>query len=376
MKKFLMIVFLVILSSLAFAYNIGSGDIINITSPRNTELNSDYIVDHDGCITVQYAGRIKVQGKTVEEITDIIRKALSERINSPEIYISLKDSKNSVVFVTGMVKAPGSVNINANSNIATVIAQVGDVMLNEKSSISEDDLMFTVKSLDGTITEIKYNDLLKSNYILRNGDIINADIAGKINVSVMGKVNTPGRYQLSSKNSSVMGAIITAGGFADEADYSQVKVYDYQGNGQIADLSELISSNNGKSDIEITQDCTIIVPQIIESVTCIGWVNKQGKQIYQPNETITLADVIANAGGGVRNRARYNEVYVLRTVNGELTKTAYNFNNFQKKGDITGNPIIKRGDVVFMPSSQAWDWETILSVLRNVINVSRDVKEL
>lgn len=376
MKKLLFVFFLLIWAGLCFAYNVGSRDILQITSTNVPEINGSYTVTPDGYITVQYAGRILVEGKTVDVITADIIKILSNRINNPEIYINLAEAKNSVVYVTGFVENPGSVVIGSTTKLSNIIAQVGGIKISGKNTADDEDVIFIIKSLEGKKTEVPYNNLIDCNYNFQNGDVINVEFAKQVTVNILGKVNTPGRYTLSSKNNTIMGAIVAAGGFSDSADYSAVKMYDITGKGSTHDLSDLIDNNNSESNITLADNITIIVPELIESVTVLGWVSKQGKQIYKPNHTIYLADVIANAGGGIRNKARYNEVYVLRTVNGEVTKTAYNFNNFQKKGDITGNPIIKRGDVVFMPCTTAIDWTEVLSVVRGVIGIGRDINNL
>lgn len=376
MKKLLFVFVLIIWAGLCFAYNVGSRDELQITSTNVPEINGTYTVTPDGFITVQYAGRIKVEGKTVDKITNIITNILKKRINNPEIYINLAETRNSMVYVTGFISNPGAVRISNTTRLSNIIAQVGDIKITGKNNAAEEDIVFIIKSIDGKKAEIPYSNLIDCDYKFQNGDVINVELANQVTVNVLGKVNAPGRYTLSSKNNSIMGAVVAAGGFTDDADYGSVKMYDITGKGSTQDLSNLIDNNDSESNIALADNTTIIVPELIESVTVLGWVSKQGKQIYKPNHTIYLADVIANAGGGIRNKARFNEVYVLRNVNGEVTKTAYNFNNFQKKGDITGNPIIKRGDVVFMPCTTAIDWSEVMSAIRGVVGIGRDIGQL
>ncbi|MBQ0106069.1 MAG: SLBB domain-containing protein [Armatimonadetes bacterium] len=376
MKKIFSVLALLLIAGLCYCYNLGAGDVLPITSVNVPEINGNYIVSPDGFITVQYAGMVLAQDKSVEEITVAIKDQLKSRIKNPEIYINIVNAKNSVVFVTGWVKNPGSVNINKSTKLLGVISQVGGINYKESDTAINNDIVFIIKSQDGTKTEVLYKDLIDCDYQLKNGDIISADIKGKINVNVVGKVNTPGRYTLTDKNNTIMGAIVAAGGFTADADYSQVKIYSLDANSRIEDLSGYMDGTVAEPESKIEDNVTIIVPELIAGVTVIGWVNSQGKQTYRPNEKVYLADVIANAGGGVRNKARFNEVYVLRNVNGELTKTSYNFNNFQKKGDIAGNPEIKFGDVVFMPCTTAIDWSVVVSSIRGLISLGKDIKDM
>lgn len=373
MRKFILIISLLIIANISFAYNVGPNDELNIVSIGLPEINGKYTVNPDGYITIPYAGTITVEGKDISQITNEINNILAKRVKEPEVYIAIAKAENSVVFITGLVKKPGSVVISANTKLSSVIAMAGDISINEKNNTIEDNILFTIKSLDGTKTEVDYKDLLDCDYKLKNGDIIDADIKGKVNVNVSGEVNIPGRYTLSSDNNSVMAAILQAGGFKDEADYANIRVYDSNGKLKNVDLSKYIDGFENANDVELTTNSTILIPKLIVGITVIGWVNTPGQQIYQPNQTIRLSDVIAKAGGGIRNKSRLNEVYVLRMVGDELVRTAYNFNNFQKKGDITGNPILQKGDVVFMPASTAIQWDVVISTLRSLVGLGRDI---
>ena len=372
MKKLLAVFMLILIASICLAYTIGYEDILQIKSVSVPEINGEYIVSPDGFISVPYAGRVQVYGKTEAQVIKDLQDMLSDRIKYPEVYVNLTKTTHEVVFVTGFIKNAGSVVINNDTTLATIVAERGDIPVADKTSIIGN-IYISIKSIDGAKKELRYEDIMDIDYTPRNGDIINFEIKDKVNVNVVGKVNIPGKYILSSDNNSIMSAIVLAGGFTSDADYSQVTLYNAEGKGETIDLSDFI---NGTADVtlaKVTDNSTIVVPELISGVTVLGWVNKQGKQTYRPDQTIYLSDVIAEAGGGVRNKARFKEVYVLRNVNGELTKTAYNFNDYKNKGDITGNPIIKNGDVIYMPCTLEIDWATVISSIRGLVGVGRDI---
>ena len=372
MKKLILILGLILIASICLAYTIGYEDVLQIKSVSAPEINGEYIVSPDGYISIPYAGRIFVYGKTEAQTTKDIENLLSDRIKYPEVYVNLTKTTNDVVFVTGFIKNAGSVIINNDTTLATIVAERGDLPVSDKTTIVGN-VYITIKSLDGTKKELSYEEIMDVDYTPKNGDIINFEIRDKINVNVVGKVNIPGKYILSKDNDSIMSAIVLAGGFAPEADYSQVTLYNADGKGETVDLSDFINGISETALVKVTDNSTIVVPELIAGVTVLGWVNNQGKQTYRPDQTIYLADVIANAGGGVRNKARFKEVYVLRNVNGELTKTSYNFNDYKNKGDITGNPIIKNGDVVYMPCTLEIDWAVVISSIRGLVGLGKDV---
>ena len=374
MKKLLSVLLLVLVASICFSYTIGYDDNLRIKSVSVPDINGDYIVSPDGFISVPYAGRIQVYGLTEAELTQKLQDILAERIKYPEVYVNLTKTTKNVVFVTGYIRNPGSVVINKDTTLATIVAERGDIPAADKTTVIGN-IFITIKSIDGTKRELPYESIMDFDYTPQNGDIVNFEIRDKINVNVVGKVNMPGKYALSKNNDSIMSAIVLAGGFTSNADYSQVTLYNADGKGQTVDLSDFLSGVSETALTKLTDNCTVVVPELIAGVTVLGWVNKQGKQTYRPDQTIYLADVIAEAGGGVRNKARYNEVYVLRNVNGELTKTAYNFNAYKNKGDITGNPIIKNGDVVYMPCTLEVDWPQVLSIIRGLVGLGRDIND-
>ena len=377
MKKFILAIVLLLSVNLLLAadYTLQKGDVIKITSISAPEITGEYNVSPDGVIVVPYAGTIKAEGKTAKNLTQEVKVLLAQRLKNPEVYVSIVNSTSDIVFVTGYISNPGAVTINNLSNLTTIIASAGDIVEQAKESNVTSSVVFEIKSLDGSYKEVPYKDMQTCDYTPKYGDMINVNIKGRISVNVVGKVNTPGRYTLTDKNSSLMSAVVLAGGFTADADYSKVAIYDLAGKCKIVDMSNYINGQ-GDDPMFVADNSTIIIPELISGITVLGWVNNQGRQVYRPDQTVYLADVIAQAGGGVKNKARYNEVYVLRNINGELTKTAYNFNNYKNKGDITGNPILRNGDVVYMPCSLQIDWSQVIGSIRSVIGVARDVDDL
>jgi len=361
----------------AYAYKIGEGDTLKITVINVPEITNTYVVNLEGNIVLPFAGNIPAAGRTASDLLSDIKARLAKRINSPEVYLDVIIPTNNVVYVNGLFKSPGVILIKNGFRLFNIITAAGDIVSSTKDNMPiSDDIVFKITTLNGKSSEILYKDLLSNNYIPQNGDIIKAEINGMVNVNVVGKVNLPGRYILSNKNDSLMSAIVLAGGFTSDADYSKVTVFDIDGRGVSMSLSNLLDGSAKGEMYKIKDNSTIIVPELISGVTVLGWVNTPGKQIFKPDEVVTLADVIARAGGGVKNKARYAQVAVISNVNGVVSRKTYDFNSYQRKGVATENPVVKNGDVVFVPASNSIDWATVVSALSSLASFTSNVNNL
>lgn len=353
------------------AYQIGADDTLKIVVLNAQEISGDYTVSPDGIITLPMVGDIQVSKKDIDEIKQEITDKLSARIKNPEVYINISKPTNNVVYVNGLVGKSGAFPIKDGWGLPEIIAVSGDFKLSEEQNTN--DLVFDIKSIDGSSKLVKYTDMLTSDYKAKAGDIIKVDIYNAVSINVVGKVNTPGIKRLSGNNNNIMAAIAMAGGFTSDANYSKVTIYDNSGNSQTLNLSAFIDGNNPKAKntaIALTDNSTIVVPEIITGITVLGWVNKPGYYKIRPDEKVTLADVIALAGGGTKRQAKYTNIAVIRGDEKGTTRTMYNHNDFTKKGDASQNPIIKPGDVVFVPNTTSPDWLAIISALGSVINIA------
>jgi polysaccharide export outer membrane protein len=83
-------------------------------------------VSDDGYISVPYAGRLHVLGKTVEEIRSQIREALRGFSQNPQILVTMRDAITNSVIVSGEVTKPGRLVLQTNrETLSDVVALAG-----------------------------------------------------------------------------------------------------------------------------------------------------------------------------------------------------------------------------------------------------------
>ena len=86
-------------------------DVLNISFPISPELNQTVTIMPDGYITLINAGSIYIQGMTVPEVIEAIKKAYAKTLHDPIIDVDLKDFQKPYFVVTGQVRQPGQYDL-------------------------------------------------------------------------------------------------------------------------------------------------------------------------------------------------------------------------------------------------------------------------
>ncbi|MFY7964905.1 MAG: polysaccharide biosynthesis/export family protein [Chitinophagaceae bacterium] len=160
----------------ASLFNLSSGSTAssptNATSAGPVSSGANYLVDKDGNITMPKIGKIKVEGFTKQEISNIITKKLGEAefVKDPLVVVKLAQFR---VNVLGEVKKPGTVIFKTEkTNILEVIAEAGDLTDFGK----REDVVVMRQEKDKWVTyklNLKNTDFFKSEgFYLKNNDVV------------------------------------------------------------------------------------------------------------------------------------------------------------------------------------------------------------
>ncbi len=88
----------------------------------------DQVVGRDGSISVPYAGRIKVVGRTPQEVQGVVERALAGKAIEPQVLINVPRSVSNSVTVTGEVVNGARVPLSVRGDrVMDVIAMAGGV---------------------------------------------------------------------------------------------------------------------------------------------------------------------------------------------------------------------------------------------------------
>lgn len=165
-------------------------------------------VDDNGYITLPYAGRLNVEGRTIREVEAMVRGSLSGMSQSPQVLITLSQAITNSIIIGGEVARPGRLVLQTNKERLTdVVALAGGNRGNTK------DLLARV-SRGSAVTDIRLNDLVDNPSLdlrISPGDRVTL-INDPRTYSVLGASGQVAQFPFSRSSVSLAEAIATAGG--------------------------------------------------------------------------------------------------------------------------------------------------------------------
>jgi len=116
-------------------YKIAASDSFDLTFPLSPEYNQLAVaVQPDGFVALFGVGDLKVQGLTIPELNDAIRKAYAGILHDPIISIVLKDFNKPYFIADGQVGHPGKYDLRADTTVTQAVAIAGGFTEDAKHS--------------------------------------------------------------------------------------------------------------------------------------------------------------------------------------------------------------------------------------------------
>lgn len=176
---------------------------------------------------------------------------------------------------------------------------------------------------------------------------------GALEVTVLGDVKTPGKYELRSQG-RLLDAIAAAGGVDDiETGYYPDARITTPGGGDVATISleNLLGKGDASLDVPLEQGAIVYVPgRMTFTVQVLGAVDHPGNIVLHEGDRLSMA--IAAAGDSRTANSDLNRISLTRHFpNG--TVGTYNVNLYPalQRGDERYDVELKPGDVIFVPES-------------------------
>ena len=115
-------------------YRLRKSDVIEIKFRLSPEFDQTVTVQPDGFITLDGAGDIKVEDKTLPELKEAVRRAYQGILHEPVITVSLKDFDKPSFIVAGQVGRPGKYELRSDTTLVEALAIAGDLTTAAKHS--------------------------------------------------------------------------------------------------------------------------------------------------------------------------------------------------------------------------------------------------
>jgi polysaccharide export outer membrane protein len=156
-------------------YVIHRQDSLLIQFSLSPELNQTVTVQPDGYINLQSAGSLHVEGLTVPELAEAVKKAYAGILHDPIVNVDLEDFQKPLFTVTGQVSKPGQYELRSNISVAEAIAVAGGLQPTAKTQIflfhrTPDGSMFQVQKFD--LKAVLNGKNLEEDATVRPGDMI------------------------------------------------------------------------------------------------------------------------------------------------------------------------------------------------------------
>lgn len=345
-------------------YRVGPEDQISVTVARHPEFSGSYYVPADGLVNLPAVGQIRADGKTLRELSAQITQLLSQRLREPEVTVSLQTPRMQRVYVLGSVQKPGLYDSKPGWRVTEALAAAGGL----EQGVEESDCKAVIlRARSGERQSVPLVDALRgppeSNPVVESGDVITLEAQETIPVYVYGEVKTSGLYRLRKDTPGVVQAITLAGGATEDAALDRVTVAHLDGKTTTLNLLDSTSADSQLGSIVLQPGDLITVPKETARIAVLGYVTEPGFYPLKNGQKITLSDALAMAKGRESKRGEIGSVVVIRMQDGKQQKLVYDMHKFLKSGDLSQNPEIKAGDVVYVPQTRRPDWDFLVRSL-------------
>jgi len=337
-------------------YRVGPGDqfLINIWSTLENSIPAR--VTPDGRLVIPTIGALAVDGQTLAEVREKVKKEAARKYLNSEISVDLLMVRGIRVHVTGQVLNPGAYSLLAVNRVADAITLAGGTTswaFERGIQVRHADA--TADTMD--MVAYKKRGDLDANFYLRGGDVVFVppiDLS-QPTVRVEGVVNDPGTYQLLP-DETVSNFLLRVEALTRRADLNGVYVERKgEADGQTENIPifpYLNDQGNGQTDLLLQDGDLVKVPRRTEDVYVIGAVQQPGAYPYVPGQTVQ--DYVGFAGATFQS-TKPNKARVIRR---------------NSKVEVKGKDVpVEPGDTVFIPKKVEFGVREITAIVAQAASV-------
>ncbi|MEW6332381.1 MAG: polysaccharide biosynthesis/export family protein, partial [Pseudomonadota bacterium] len=155
-------------------YQIGPGDVLEISAWKNVDLSRVVTVLPDGRISFPLLGEIVAGGKSPAALRDEMVERLKRFSPDPGLTVTVQQVNSMWIYVIGRVRQPGRFQVNGAMNVMQALAVAGGL-----DSFADRDRIAVFRETGGktVIFDFDYDDVasgkrLEQNIALMRGDVV------------------------------------------------------------------------------------------------------------------------------------------------------------------------------------------------------------
>lgn len=332
-------------------YRLGPGDEVIIDIWGASQSTIQQVISPDGNIMVEDLGPVYLNGKTVQEADEYIKKVFSQIYSgldgadsNSSIKLSLGQNRSILVNVMGDVENPGTYQVSSFATVFNAIYMAGGV--NDLGSLRNIKLYHENKEV-ATIDMYDYirNGKVQDDIRLNDNDVVIVSPHSLL-VNIDGRVRRPMFYEMTQEE-SLADLIDYAGGLESDAYKKDVRVI------RMGDFQRQIFTvtKEQQASFKLSDGDSVYVDSIQLSFANMaevrGAVYRPGK--FQIDGDITTVKGLVEAAGGLKEDAFPARALLSRTnPDKTLTNLAIDI-----KGLMEGtaqDETLRNNDVLFIPS--------------------------
>ena len=169
----------------------------------------------------------------------------------------------------------------------------------------------------------------------------------QVSVAVVGEVNKPGKYFLTSLN-TVLDALILAGGSTQRGSLRNIEIYRENKLCAVIDFYQFLLKGDAENDLFLQSNDKVVVPLIDALVSVDGNVKRPARFELKTNGKEQLSDIV-DLAGGFTDLAYLEKMEISRlTESGERYVQYVDFYEISKEKDCDNNILLRNNDRIFV----------------------------
>ncbi|HMO51071.1 MAG TPA: SLBB domain-containing protein [Kiritimatiellia bacterium] len=352
-----------------WAKGVIGGDLLRISVDESPDLNGVYTVAGDGTIDFNYAGRVVVEGKTVDEVAAHIQQVLeASYFKRATVQVDVSEYFSGSIMILGAVRNPGTLAYKGNEIVTLLEALIAVGGMTERAA-SDQVKIFRWKtggSMEREVINVDIKrimaeyDFSRDQYLRPRDIVVVPEMGQQDSVSeflALGEFGQTGFHPVT-ENMNMIRAVSVAGGVSREAHLESARVLRPSGGGNYTvipvDFARLFGSADMSMNLPVFPGDIIYLPSLAQTsggkVYFLGEVDNPGMYPLPVNRVdATLARTILQRGG-LGKFSNGSAIRVQRkSPDGSQQTIVFDVERIIRTGDFDKDIPLQDEDVILVP---------------------------